>query len=204
MTQFTATLLYWLHAYGSFGVFGLVYIGIVCLPIPAETLLLLTGTLVKDSQLLLLPAWLAVTFGALSGISTSYLIGRTAGRFAVYKLCMKLGISKHHLDYAQSVFNRIGAWILFIAYFIPVVRHLSGLVAGTTRLPYKNFTLFAYSGGLFWSNLFFWLGFFYGMQAFHFVMKLYYQYGFAVIVAVVVVILLVLGIKFWRIYRPHQ
>ncbi|NNM58799.1 MAG: DedA family protein [Legionellales bacterium] len=203
MSDFTTSLLHLIHSYGSIGVFGLVILGIIGLPLPIETLLLLTGILVKSNQLFLLPAWLAATLGTLVGISISYLIGRTAGHFTVYKLCSKLGISKEHIEYVQSVFNRIGAWILLIAYFIPIVRHLSGLVAGTTQLPYKTFALFAYSGAFIWSNLFFWIGFLYGMQAFHFLLFLYQQYGIWIIYGMILLIVVVLGIKFSRLYARN-
>ncbi len=199
MSQFTATLLSLLHHYGSFGVFGLIILGIVALPLPAETLLLLTGVLVKSGQLFMLPAWLATTLGSIVGISTSYWIGRTAGHFTVYNLCLKLGISKEHIAHAQSIFNRIGAWILLVAYFIPVVRHLSGLFAGTMQLPFKTFSLFAYSGALIWSNLFFWVGFLYGMQAFHFILALYEKYGMWVIAVIMLMIIAILAIKFKRV-----
>lgn len=195
MSQFTLNILQLLHQYGSFGVFGLLALGIIGLPIPDETLLLLAGTLAKSQQLSLLPAWLAVTFGALIGISVSYIIGRTLGHFTVYRLCRKFGLNEQHLEYTRKHFNRIGQWLLLFGYFIPGVRHFTGILAGTTLLSYKRFAFFAYTGALLWSNLFFWLGYFYGMQTFHFFVSLYEQIGIWIIIPIILVITAIFMVK---------
>jgi membrane protein DedA with SNARE-associated domain len=201
MSQLTLNLLQLLHQYGSAGVFGLLALGIIGLPIPDETLLLLTGTLVKTQQLSFIPAWLAITSGAIIGISISYLIGRTLGHFAVHRICRKLGLSEKHLEYTSKHFNRIGQWLLLIGYFIPGVRHFTGIIAGTTELPYKRFALFAYTGAIVWSNLFFWLGYFYGMQAFHFFVSLFERYGIWLIIPIILVITAIFMVK--RTYKNN-
>lgn len=49
-----------------------------------------------------------------------------------------------------------------IGYFIPGVRHLTAVVAGTSKLRWPVFALFAYSGGFLWSVIFITLGYFLG------------------------------------------
>ncbi|MFN7097617.1 MAG: DedA family protein [Gammaproteobacteria bacterium] len=182
MSQLSVNLLQILHHYGSLGVFAFLALGIIGLPIPDETLLLLAGTLAKDHHLNAFPAWLAVSFGSIAGITVSYIIGRTLGHFAVYRLCRRFGLSDQYLDYTTHQFNRIGSWLLLFGYFIPGVRHFTGLVAGTTLLSYQRFACFAYTGAVIWSNLFFWLGYLYGMKTFHFFLSLYEQIGIWVII----------------------
>ena len=45
-------------------------------------------------------------------------------------------------------------------YGIPGVRNLTALVAGTSRMRYAVFAMFAYAGGLVWSTSFITAGFF--------------------------------------------
>jgi membrane protein DedA with SNARE-associated domain len=49
-----------------------------------------------------------------------------------------------------------------IGYFIPGIRHLIALVAGSTAMDYRVFALFAYSGAIFWSALFIGAGYSFG------------------------------------------
>ncbi|MGO9116552.1 MAG: DedA family protein, partial [Desulfomonilaceae bacterium] len=55
-------------------------------------------------------------------------------------------------------------WGLFIGYFIPGVRHVTALAAGTSRMRYAVFATFAYAGGLLWSTSFITAGFFLGKE----------------------------------------
>ena len=47
-----------------------------------------------------------------------------------------------------------------IGYFLPGVRHVSAVVAGTSKMTFWEFALFAYAGGLIWSGAFIALGYF--------------------------------------------
>jgi membrane protein DedA with SNARE-associated domain len=52
--------------------------------------------------------------------------------------------------------------IVIIAYFIPGIRHITALSAGSTGLKYPVFAVFAYTGGFIWAMSFFLVGFFFG------------------------------------------
>ncbi len=67
------------HVYGSWGIFCLLALGIVGLPVPDETLLLLSGYLVFKGELHALPTALAALSGSITGVSLSYLLGRVPG-----------------------------------------------------------------------------------------------------------------------------
>jgi membrane protein DedA with SNARE-associated domain len=190
-----SSLLTQIQHYGSGGLFLLLALGIIGLPIPDETLLLLSGILVASHKIALTTTWLAAIAGAIVGISTSYILGRTLGHFAVLTVLKKLGINQAHWHNAYQKFNRFGKWLLFIGYFIPGVRHFTGLIAGTTELPFRQFALFAYTGALCWSNLFFWLGYFYGLNAIHFIMDNYARYDVWILLPIVILALTYIGIK---------
>lgn len=98
----------------------------------------------------------------MSGITISYLIGRTVGHHLLYKYGGWLGLTEPRLKEVHNWFEKYGKWTLFIGYFIPGVRHMTGIVAGSTELSYRSFALFAYSGAIVWASTFMGIGYFVG------------------------------------------
>lgn len=152
-------VLQWVSTYGYVAIFGLLVLGIVGLPVPDEWLLVFTGYLVYSGRLSLGGALSAAILGSISGITVSYLIGRTIGLPLIHsKIGHRLHISDRHIQRVHDWFNRIGHWTLFAGYFIPGVRHFSALVAGTSCLEFPSFARYAYSGAIVWVCTFVFLG----------------------------------------------
>jgi membrane protein DedA with SNARE-associated domain len=158
------TLLQWISQYGYEGIFFLLLLGIVGLPIPDETLMTFSGYLIYKGQLSLVPTAIAAFLGSICGISISYIIGRTGGTLLVSKYGPWLHITQDKIDRVHKWLEHTGRWGLFFGYFVPGVRHITAIVAGTTRLQYPIFAAFAYTGGLFWCTSFITAGFFLGKQ----------------------------------------
>lgn len=152
----------WLLQYGSIALFLLLALGIIALPVPEETLMVIAGALISHQKLHVLPTFTAALFGSICGITCSYMLGRTTGHFLIYRYGKWVGIGHKQVERAHNWFARFGRWALFIGYFIPGVRHFTGFIAGTTTLEYKNFALYAYSGALLWVSLFLSIGYFFG------------------------------------------
>ena len=172
MSHMGLTLLQIIHHYGSVGVFFLLAVGVLALPVPDETLLLLTGALAKNQTLSVFPAGVAACLGAITGITLSYVLGQAIGRFALQRLCQKFRINTKHLDKAEASFAKIGQWFLLIGFFVPGVRHFIGIIAGAARLHYLRFIIFGWVGAILWTNIFFWLGYYYGIKALHAVLAM--------------------------------
>jgi membrane protein DedA with SNARE-associated domain len=158
------TLLHWISQYGYLGIFFLLMFGIIGLPIPDEVLMTFSGYLVFKGQLALAPTIASAFLGSICGVSVSYIIGRTGGSFLVRKYGSWFRVTQEKIDRVHEWLEHTGKWGLFIGYFIPGVRHLSALVAGTSRLGYPVFAAYAYTGGLFWSSTFILAGFFLGKK----------------------------------------
>ena len=73
-----------------------------------------------------------------------------------------VGITPERLGRAHDWFGRYGKWTLLPGFFIPGVRHLIAYLAGTSRLKYSTFSLFAYAGGFLWTTTFILLGYYMG------------------------------------------
>jgi membrane protein DedA with SNARE-associated domain len=152
----------WLMDYGSVALFLLLALGIIALPVPEETLLLFTGVLVSKGMLSALPVVIAAYFGSITGITCSYLIGSTGGLYVIHKYGCYFGVSDAKMQRVHNWFEKYGKWLLFVGYFIPGVRHFTGLCAGISALEYRQFAFYAYTGAIFWASLFLSLGYFFG------------------------------------------
>ena len=157
-------VLAWISRYGYFGIFSLLVLGIVGLPIPDETLLTFAGYLVFRGQLRLAPTYLAAVAGSACGITLSYTMGRMTGYFLIEKYGPKLHIKMDRVRRVHDWFRRVGGFTLTFGYFVPGVRHLTAYVAGASKLEVPTFALFAYSGSVLWTASFIALGYLLGDQ----------------------------------------
>lgn len=156
------TIHLWLLHYGNFALFILLALGILALPVPEETMMVFAGILMHQGDLSIPSTIVAAILGSLSGITASYILGRTAGNFLIERYGGWLGIGPTQMNKAHAWFEHYGKWTLFFGYFIPGVRHFTGFTAGTTSLDYREFALFAYSGALIWVATFLSFGYFLG------------------------------------------
>jgi membrane protein DedA with SNARE-associated domain len=153
--QFTT----WLVRYGAPMLFVAQVFGIFGLPIPDELLLTLAGALIAKGVLSGSSTIAAAIAGCLCGITLSYVFGRVVGIAVLHRL-----FARHlaHLERAQEMFRRFGGWLLAFGYFVPGVRHVTAIAAGSGCLNYSSFALYAYPGGALWCSLFLALGYFAG------------------------------------------
>lgn len=151
----------WLNHYGSIVIFLWLALGIIALPIPEESLLLFIGYLMAKEKLPIFSTLIAAYMGTCCGITGSYGLGRATSHYINRGWGRYIGLTEERFQKAHNWFERIGKWALFIGYFIPGVRHLTGYVAGTLKLCYRHFALYAYSGGILWASLFMALGCFF-------------------------------------------
>jgi membrane protein DedA with SNARE-associated domain len=158
------TIGHWIHLYGYAGIFFLLFLGIVGLPVPDETLLTLVGYLIFKHELKLAPAYATAVLGSACGITVSYGLGRSLGLFLVHHYGRIFRITPEEMDRVHAWFDRFGTWTLLFGYFVPGVRHLTAVVAGTSKLHPLHFAVFAYSGALIWAATFIGLGFYFGDQ----------------------------------------
>jgi membrane protein DedA with SNARE-associated domain len=143
LVRFGAPLLFFAQVFGIFGV-----------PIPDELLLTAAGALVASGRLNATSTVAAAITGCLTGITLSYALGRWVGLPV-----LQARFKSHHdtIERAQSWFRRFGGWLLTFGYFVPGVRHVTAIAAGSGCLNYRSFVAYAYTGGVIWCAVF--LGF---------------------------------------------
>jgi membrane-associated protein len=118
---------------------------------PGEGGLLIAATTV-DSPARFLILWAVVTVCAGLGDSIGFAIGRRFGpALRETKIIQKYGVAGW--DKATGILQRRGAWAVFFARFLPVVRTLTPAAAGTAGLPYRKFLPAVVAGAACWSAL---------------------------------------------------
>jgi membrane protein DedA with SNARE-associated domain len=144
----------WITNYGYFGIFFLLIFGIIGLPIPDEWLLVLAGYLAFKEVLGLFPTLVIAAIGTASGLTVSYVLGRTSSNFLVRRYGRWLSIDEDKILRTQLWFQKLGRWVLLVGPFIPGVRNLMGYVAGAAKLRLPIFARFAYAGSVISSTTF--------------------------------------------------
>ncbi|MEV4605050.1 DedA family protein [Amycolatopsis sp. NPDC049253] len=116
---------------------------------PGESALLIAATTATTTPRFL-TLWAVVTVCAALGDSVGYGLGRRFGpRLRETRLIRKYGLDAW--DKAAGVLERRGAWAVFFARFLPVLRTLTPAAAGASRLPFRKFLPATAAGALCWS-----------------------------------------------------
>lgn len=157
-------ILGWVIAYGYLGVFLLLMLGIIGLPIPDEGVLTVAGYLCYRGDLLFVPTLAAAFLGSACGVTVSYGLGWTIGNSLVQTYGHIVHLTPEKVAQVHNWFARVGRWGLLFGYFLPGVRHLTAFVAGTSKLERSVFALFTYTGSFIWSVTFISIGYFLGKK----------------------------------------
>jgi membrane protein DedA with SNARE-associated domain len=139
-------------------------LGVVGLALPDEAILSFAGFLSSRNHLLLFPTLIAAFTGTISGISISFFVGQRFGGKIIIKIANRFHITEEKLEQNNNWLKKYGNWLFFFGYFIPVVKHLTAITAGSAKIKYSVFALYAYAGGLFWSFTFVLLGYYFGKK----------------------------------------
>ncbi len=139
------------------GVFLLMALESMVAPIPSELVMPFAGFLIFTGHFDVAPVMVAGTLGSIVGSLLSYGMG-VLGEPVVHRYGRYLLLNPHHLEWTQNFFNRHGGKTIFIARFIPVVRHLISIPAGLARMPLIPFILYTAVGATLWNGFLTYLG----------------------------------------------
>jgi membrane protein DedA with SNARE-associated domain len=122
-------------------------------PIPSEAVMPFVGFQVADGKWNLASSILVTSFGSIVGSLLSYWMGYYGGKPVVLKVGKYLLLNRHDLEVTERFFHqRQGVWTIFIARFIPVVRHFISIPAGTGRMPLLPFSVVTLAGATLWNS----------------------------------------------------
>ncbi|MDI6877968.1 MAG: VTT domain-containing protein [Desulfitobacteriaceae bacterium] len=187
---------HYITQYGYIGLFITLGISIMGLPVPDEFLMAFVGFLSFSGKLNPVMAIVAAAAGSMTGITATYFLGHLFGEKVIALLHKHAG--NQRMDKVLHWYQRHGAKLLTVGYFIPGVRHLSGYVAGISGLPYRSFALFAYLGAVLWTTLFISLGHLLGSR-WQAILPMFHRYSLVIGIAAVVLFL-----AFYLLYKNHE
>ncbi len=146
-----------IHSCSYVGVFVLMALESMIAPIPSELVMPFAGFLIFTGQFD--PWWVmaASSLGSMCGSLLSYYMG-VLGEPVVLRYGRYLLLNPHHLEWTNNFFARHGGKTIFIARFIPVVRHLISIPAGLARMGLIPFILFTLAGATLWNGFLTYLG----------------------------------------------
>ena len=124
--------------WGYAGIFLVVILGNIGLPVPEETVLAVAGYLVWSGRLHLLPVLIVGLASAVAGDNVGYWLGRRYGRRIVERYAHWL-LKPGRLVVAESFVRRYGALAVCVARFVGGFRFLAGPLAGAVGLPFRSF-----------------------------------------------------------------
>lgn len=156
------TLVYLLSHFGGGALFLLMALGVFALPVPDEFLLILAGYLISQNVMSGFSTVLLAQAGSLCGISLSYTVGRTVGRYLLLRYGRRAGVTIERLNTVRNWYKRYGKFVLTFGFFFPGIRHVTALFAGASNMEYRPFALYAYTGSFLWVSTFLILGYFVG------------------------------------------
>lgn len=144
-----------LAAWGALGVGVLTAVENLFPPIPSEVVLPLAGYLAAQGRIDPVWAIVAATLGSLAGAIVIYELASWMGkdrlRRAVHRMPL---VDWDDIDRADDWFERHGASAVFFGRFVPGVRSLVSLPAGTSGLGRVQFWALTALGSAIWNSAF--------------------------------------------------
>src|SRR6476659_5422954 len=117
--------------------------------LPGDSLLVTAGIFAAHGQLDLTLLNTTLSVAAIAGDSVGYGIGRRTGP-KLFSRPDSLLFNRKHLVSAQEFYERHGAFTIFVARFMPIIRTFAPVVAGVGAMQYRKFIAYNVFGGIFW------------------------------------------------------
>lgn len=134
--------------------------GIVIMPfLPGDSLLFVAGAFAALGSLNIILLFIVLSIAAILGDSVNYMIGKYFGERA---FSGNRFFKKEYLIKTQEFYHRHGGKTIILARFIPIIRTFAPFVAGIGKMNYSRFLLFNIIGGIIWTALFLFAGYFFG------------------------------------------
>ena len=149
---------------GYAGIFFLMMLESMVVPVPSEFVMPFAGFLVSQGNFNFILVIVASSLGSITGSLIFYYIGKTGGHTLVEKYGKYVLVDTEDIKKTEKWFNKRGELTIFIARLIPVVRHLISLIAGIGKMNVKKFTLYTILGATLWNGILTYLGFILGQH----------------------------------------
>jgi membrane protein DedA with SNARE-associated domain len=134
--------------WGYLGIFLAILLGNIGVPVPEESIILLSGYLAWRGTLSLPAVIIVGIVSAIAGDNLGYWIGREGGRPLLLRYGRYVFLSRRHIRRADQFFARHGHRAVFLGRFIAGIRFLAGPLAGISRMRFRQFFFYNAAGAV--------------------------------------------------------
>lgn len=135
---------------GYLGIFFLMTLESMALPVPSEVIMTFGGWLAYDGRLDLFWVGMAGTLGCLAGSIIAYKAGEYGGRAFIKRYGKRIFLKESSMDRAEVWFRKHGQWAVFGSRLLPVVRTFISIPAGIAEMKFSSFVALTFLGSLIW------------------------------------------------------
>lgn len=128
--------------------------------LPGDSLLFAAGAFAAKGSFDVYLLFLLLSLAAILGDTLNYWIGHYFG-MKVFNLKIKF-LKKEYLDRTHQFYEKYGGKTIIIARFVPIVRTFAPFVAGIGSMSYSKFIQYNIIGGILWTLIFIYSGYFFG------------------------------------------
>lgn len=146
---------------GYLGLFLWLWFGVFILPVPNEVILMTVGMASSQGALTPMLAFGVTYLGISAAFTSSYFFGRVIGRRLLQIMRRKKRFA-NSIESAMGLMQKYHAFSLSLSCFVPGARYLVPILYGISRLSFRTFAIFAYSGAFIWVLIAFVLGYLFG------------------------------------------
>jgi membrane protein DedA with SNARE-associated domain len=184
------------------GLFILIVLESTMVPIPSLLVMPFAGYLAWRGDFSLSVILVINSTAALTGSMLSYWLGTAGGKPLLLKYGKWVFVRPKDIEKTEAYFARRGGATVFIARFLPVIRHLISIPAGIARMPLRQFLTQTFLGSTIWGGGLMVLGYVLGPQWQGVAEK---AKRIDLIIAVVIVLaILAIGIRFVVVRRRER
>ncbi len=192
LTNLSAFIIHLIQHWSYLGVFLLMTLESMLLPIPSEVTMPFGGFLAQQGHVIFWLIVLAGAVGNLVGSLVAYAVGYFLEESVIVSFIKKYGkfilLSEHDYQRAMQWFQKYGAGVTFFSRLLPVVRTFISLPAGLAEMNIWKFSLYTFVGSFLWSAVLAWVGFSLGKnwESIH---PLFQKFQLGILVALVLAVL---------------
>lgn len=151
-----------IKALGYPGVFFLMTLESVNIPIPSEVVMPFSGFLSLQGTFNFWAVAAAGTLGNVAGSLLSYYLAEWILRIRERYGFLRIVLSESHIDKTNEWFRKYGSYSIFFGRVMPIIRTFISLPAGIGKMNVAKFTALTFLGSLIWSVFLTYVGFFLG------------------------------------------
>ena len=137
--------------YGIWVVAAFIALESVGIPLPAEAALIAAGFFAARTHGLDIWSLIAASIvAAIAGEIVGFWIGRRFGHQLLMRYGTRLGMTEGRIRIGQWLFVQYGGRFVFVARFLPFLRNMAAVLAGTNSMAQRNFYFASASAAAAW------------------------------------------------------